>query len=373
MSKKGKVLLVVFMVGVVLPTLFQKTGRTDLGILYLAGERLFQGESVYRLSDANEHTKPPLVTLLILPLTYFPQFWVERLWDVLQFIAYFTLCRLFLEQVQVPKTRRANLVLLATFLFLTPLNAELRLGQYNVLFLTLVLWAVWGGRSFSAGGVLALSILFKPTFLFFAPWVARHCVSWKRAFIGAVAAVLILAGAYGLLFGGPRLIQDTLDWAAFLPESSAKHLLRFDNHGFPSVFGGNSILTPNVFLAAGLLLATLAAAWLPSLLGLACASACFVLFTPMAWFQNYALLTPWIYWVAQRWDQTEGVAARLYLVAASVLWFGIGFLNPTTCHWLECQNWGIHRFPLWCLLGALVFFFFASLVSKKHQHSRKTA
>jgi hypothetical protein len=343
------------MLGVVLPTLVQRTGRTDLHILALASHRLVSGEPVYRLEDANEHTKPPLATLAFIPFSQIPLFWLERLWDVLNLVVYFCLLRVLFTQFRIPAAERFNYAMGTTIFFLTPLNSELRLGQYNVLLFFLMVGSLFRRRPLWTGVAASLAFLFKPTFVFVFPWLLRHTQNRISLFLGAAISLLGLASVYCLVWGPAAFFQDWATWSTFLPLSSAKHLLRCDNHGLPSAlsaFFGGSWEKPLGLLGMAV------SAWAAfqcrdGLYSLSVACVCLIVFSPMAWLQNYSLLLPVFLWVLQRRREAPPSEKAPYALALFILWVGIGALNPTTTQWLHADQWPVQRLPLWALVGAL--------------------
>ncbi len=345
-----------FMFLIVLPTFIQRPDRTDLHLLVQAAHRLLAGEAVYRLQDVNEHTKPPLVTFLFLGPSQISLFWLSRHWDLMNVLACFFLLRVLVRQVDPPAgASRLSLALMAAFLCLTPLNAELRLGQYNILFLSWLAAAGFYRRDLLAGVGLCLAVLFKPPFIFLMPWILRGANRPLRVLVAGAGALAILCAGYALTFGAQRLIADMVEWSRFLPQSSAKHLLRPDNHGLPSVaaaiWGGNP---EKMFLFVGIAWAAATAFFARErLLALALGCVAMVVFTPMAWMQNYSLLLPAGVWAFDRLVKSRGIARALLATAAGVLWLGIGALNPTTCTWAGCEQWAFQRVPLWALLSAL--------------------
>lgn len=350
----GRILLIGFMVGVITPTLIQRTGRTDLQILDLAAHRLMAAEPVYRLEDTNEHTKPPLATLAFIPFSQIPLFALCRLWDLLNLTGYFLLLQLLLRKMGLPEARKRDWALFATFFLLTPLNSELRLGQYNLLLLLAVLGSVLGGKPFWAGVAACFAFLFKPTFVLLFPWVFFQ-VSGRTRFMGGVlGTALSLAAVYSVVFGPSALIADWTAWSAFLPLSSTKHLLRWDNHGFPSAFAAFSGVSAEKPLGIFAMVLCAWAAWKSRdpFQSLSIACACMVFFSPMAWLQNFTLLLPAVFWVLKRRAASLSTQQVFYSLALVILWLGIGALNPTTSHWLQADRWPFQRIPLWVLLAA---------------------
>jgi hypothetical protein len=344
--------LLIFCALVLLPTLVQRTGRTDLHILVQAADRFQAHEPVYRLEDANEHTKPPLVTLAMVPFSWIPLFWLSRIWDCAVLLAVFFLMRALLKELSGSTDSHTLLALYALFLVLTPVNAELRLGQYNLLLLTLIVVTTFKPLPFYQGSALALAVLFKPTFILLAPWTFRYSTHRLRTIVGGLTVVATLSLVYAWFRSTPQLIADFQEWVRFLPQSSAKHLLRFDNHGLPSVLAASGFtLSDGFFQLTGLAIAAFFA-WRGSsrLFSLSVACAATVFFSPMAWLQNYTLLLPAVLLVLQQ--SASEKALRFSLV---LLWFGIGFINPTTSQWLGVEHWGWQRIPFWSLAAALVW------------------
>lgn len=339
---------------VVLPTLVQRTGRGDLQILELAALRLRVGEPVYRLSDGNEHTKPPLATLAFVPFSYIPQFWLCRLWDLINLCVFAALVKLIFARFSFGRSPPAGTMMVAAiFVVLTPFNAELRLGQYNLILLLGILFAEFRKAWLGLGVALAFGVLFKPTLLLLFPWAFATAEKRWKVVAGGALAVTVLSGIYCLWPGADRLIVDTLEWLDFLPQSSAKHLLRLDNHGLPSALAVFGWKAEKTIVLAGLVLACVVA-WTVEdrLASLALGCALCVVSSPMAWVQNYTLLLPAVVWTLHRWLESPSRYRWAYLSAIGILWLGIGALNPTTSDWLDTGKWPVARIPLVALLAS---------------------
>lgn len=343
-GRGGQIALGLFIFLILAPTLFYRTGRSDLAILTLAAQRLWAGEAVYRLEDPNEHTKPPPATLIISPVAWVPQPVLFRLWDLASLLAFAYLLWELVRQAKFDATRPAVFWVLVTWaLLLNPYNGELRLGQYNALLFAFLVWAGFGGRAAGAGLALCLAVLFKPTFVLMSPWVLRQSPRPSRTLAAGTALLGALVMAYSLCFGFSQFIDDIRAWVTFLPMSSFKHIARPDNHGLPSfiaVHFGSGF--ENALLLVGLAISGLAAWKGEALLSLAVCGVAMIVFSPMAWMQNFILLAPGVVWALR----------RRHSLALGVLWLGIGLLNPTTCQWWACDTWGWARAPLWALLLA---------------------
>lgn len=342
---------------VILPTLTKRTDRADLRLLVNAGERLASGKLVYNLGDLDEHTKPPLCTLLFLPAHRIDFFVLGRIWDVLNLVVFVCLAFFFARRFQRPNGPSVpRLALLGCLFTLTAWNAEIRLGQFNVIGMGLMILAAEAGPILARGGALAVALLLKPTNIIFLPWVVRY---GRRPLplAAATAGVLVgLTAIYLVLFGYAAFVEDHRSWLAFLGPSTAKHIVRLDNLGLPSVFAistGNSL--QNFFLALGGGLTALLAWKFPrrpwEVFSLAAAMV--IVFSPMAWPQNYSLLLPLAIWMwAEYW---EGVPAGPSLV---LLYVTQQIYNPSTWdYWGPLGRWKVPLVGTGLVLAA----FFAAL------------
>lgn len=353
MSRAWQIALGLFLFLILSPTLFYRTGRSDLGILTLAAQRLWTGQTVYRLEDPNEHTKPPLTTLAISPVAWLPQPVLFRLWDLASLLAFAYLLYELVRQAQFRSKNTATAwVLIVWAVLLNPYNAELRLGQYNALLFAFLIWAGFRGQAIGAGIALCLAVLFKPTFVLMAPWVWKQSPRpWRSVFSG-LALLGVLSAIYAISFGFGTFIDDFRAWSTFLPASSFKHIARPDNHGIPSFlavhFGAGA---ENALLLIGMAISAWAAWKCDALLSLSICGVAMIALSPMAWMQNFILLAPGVVWALR-----QGHRGAIF-----VLWLGIGLLNPTTCQLWACDTWGWARAPLWALLLATTICVFAEL------------
>jgi alpha-1,2-mannosyltransferase len=338
---------------VVLGTLLLKAERLDLEILLRAAHNLRLGQEVYRLEDYAEHTKPPLVTFLLIPLTHLPLSIVRVAWDLLN-VAVLLLMATRLPALgsgEQAKRPAWALPLLGILFVLNNWNAELLLGQYNLLLLGALLLL---SNELLAGLGVFFALALKPTNLIFLPWALRQHACPRRVFAAALGWGALAACGY-LLFRGPRgLLEDHLQWLGFLGDSTFKHLFRADNYGIPSFLarlGFESRALPFSFM----LLATGLSTWLAlrsrdALEGLALTALLAVALSPMSWNQNYCLMLPLALALTRRWlDKRE---AGWILVALVLLYVGTQIYNPTIFGMTLYRELNELRIPLWTSLAA---------------------
>ena len=143
---------------------------------------------------------PPLLAVLVLPLTAVPYRTARELWLELECVWLVALVRLVFHRSWLP-----SLAIAVALIAWPPITLELRYGQWTLLLALLTLGA-WKGRSApaGAGGVLGLAVALKffPAVLLgvFVLRRAWRTVAWAIASAGAFA-LAPLAIAPGLLSG----------------------------------------------------------------------------------------------------------------------------------------------------------------------------
>ncbi len=352
-----RLLAVALCAGVLLATFLRGADLTDLRILLVAARHLSAGETVYDLRDANEHTKPPLATLLFVPLSHLDETALNRAWDALNVGLYLALAAFLLKRYRA--SRRGGIatpLLLVVLVTLNPWNQEIRLGQYNTLTLALLVLAGLGPFPFLQGLPVAIALLMKPTNLVFLPWAVHQSRRPMRLIAGTGFSLAALAAVYTHFFGWERLYADHRAWLALLPVSGARHLHRTDNLGLVRLVDelglGRWVWSLWVAGWGAILFAERSGAdWLGrlSIAGIVC-----LLLSPMAWFQNYVLLLPFVVYLLVR--AGDGGADRwprvLWGSALGVLYFGLE-VNRALC----VQGWLSGPFcetpvPVWAVLAA---------------------
>jgi len=351
----GLLLGVVFFVKYVQFWILSPGPRLDLDILLNAARRFSHGEPVYLLSDVAEHTKPPLLTPLLLALSRVPESLIRSMMDVvigaLPFVVWWQWNRLSPRQSMLPFWSLG-----VAFAVLSPVwHAEARLGQYNLLLIVMTLAAAWCSRTEKAsisGILMALGILLKPTQLIFLPWViaSAGASSWKKHFrgfaYGALSVPLVLGSWYMALAGADRLIADHLQWLKFLPQSTLKHIDRLDNYGIPALLshqGAAWAASPITALAATLLSVVVSVFWKRPDQSFQVVAWISLALSPMTWKQNFIVLLPLTLVLASRLPQVRA----LFGLASILL---IGFMTPYWTGEAFIHLWGYWLGPSWCAL-----------------------
>jgi hypothetical protein len=332
-------------------TLLASRERGDLDILLLAGERFLARKPLYLLSDSSEHTKPPLLSPLLAALAALPRSWVHAAWDILLLLAPFLLLSLWNRLRSEEGKARIPLLWegLLGCVLLGPLwTVEAAYGQYNLLQLLLLLGSLlllrrnFGHRGpFTAGLLLVPGVLLKPTLVLFGPWIlGRWATAGRKSLafpLGIAGAALLLIAGFLWLQPSASLLQEHAEWAHFIGQSQARHLLRSDNFGFPTLLArlgsdfvrGPGIMAVSLLLASGITglhhfsprrftpLQTFLAIHLLTLVS-----------SPMAWRQNFVLLLPLAWELAIL--RPKNRVSRGFLAAAFLALLLIGRVSD---HW----------------------------------------
>lgn len=346
--------------------------RGDLDIVMNAARRWISGEAVYRLTDDSEHTKPPLLMALSVPLLSLPRIWLRVLWDLLNLALPFLILRELTREKGGFRSHWREVS--GTVVLLAPLwYIEAVYGQYNLLILWMTLvaarWAIQGGRLLecASGFWFAITLIIKPTQLFLAPWLVVRVLSardqsfWPilRAIVGGVLAIFALGAIYVAMSSWEALVADHRQWLAFIPQSAAKHVLRDDNFGIPTLLvrlGLGWIQSSPLFVVLGLGL-TSALAWRlrrTSLLALSGSLVLMLAFSPMCWRANFGILIPLVFLLFSQ------VRSGGRLAGAHLAWIGvlsIFALSRVSPYWLGDSGMtamGRVALPLWLAFAALV-------------------
>lgn len=344
------------MVGVILATFLRGADRTDLDIFLKAAHNLETGQPVYSLADANEHTKPPLATALFIPLTHVNAKDLGQCWDGMNIALMLALTFFFARALKLrTPPARATWVLLMLLWLLNPWNKEIRLGQYNLLTFTFILVAGFGPRIFS-GMLATLAILIKPTNVFFLPWVMKRRPQWRALAAGAGITVIFLSGYYVAHAGWAALFADHQTWLHTLPLSAAKHLHRTDNYGLVRLLDeANAPQALRIAQFAGAALVLISAYFMDWATALSAAAIVGIALSPMAWFQNYVLLLPWVALLFSRsFSAQVGWAERTFSRLALFFLYAGMEIFPAFAGQGLLKQYSDLPIPIWVLAAATV-------------------
>lgn len=277
---------------------------SDFAMYYRAGERIRQGETLYRLSDGHlRYLYPPASAAFFAAFTFLPLEAAKFLWYCLEFVALYVAFFIFfrvLPQKEKTKTYLAtfSLLILAKFL-----GREIELGQINLFIICLL-----GGafvffleeKPIKAGMLWAMSLFFKPYALVFLPYFA---LKRKLKLIGTGGIILLLGLAAPLLFYGVREnIQVHKDWFGILSESTPGLLTSYDAASLCAfifkIFPGQQKTTPSILLLVSFFISAVLFLWMlklgraascgkPEILEVAFLLLLIPLFSPLGWYYNY--------------------------------------------------------------------------------------
>jgi hypothetical protein len=338
---------------------------TDFGVCYRGGQRIIQGETLYRVSDGHLQFKySPAAAAFFAPLALLPWEAAKAAWYVLE-IAFLAGIFLIFSRILALPGKRAASVFLWTFLIeLKFLGRELELGQVNLLILfalTLMLYCLIREKETRAGWLWGGTLIFKPYALVFLPYflIKRRFRALAAGIVAPAAGLILPALFYGIK-GSFVVLRE---WPATLSKSTAGLLASYDNaslygfllKAFPTASGW---LIKIVFLAV---FAWLAAAvfWMmragrraPAIKSPEALEGAFLfilipLFSPLGWNYNYLYSLPAVMLIVHTWDDFPKagriiLGANFLLIGTSLveLW-GRGAFHFYTNHALVVLNFMI--------------------------------
>ncbi len=236
------------------------TNNHDFEIFYRAAERLQAGENIYAESAAFREAletgqfnmkddsiqwpygNPPLLAILIVPLTRLPYTAAAALWTALNILMLLGACAAVLAAIGRLDWTGA-VVALALLYAYYPDTVCLRLGQVEILLFLLIalsFLALKRGRDAWAGAALgfATAIKFFPgALILFLAWKRK----WKAAAWGLGVAIVAL-GASILIAGPENFAAYTEAWSVYAGGAFSAFPLNQSFNGFFS-----RMFRPNVF------------------------------------------------------------------------------------------------------------------------------
>jgi len=307
-KKKAVRFALILTAGVVLASAYIfliRRDMTDFGVCYQGGERIIQGETLYREADGHLQFKySPAAALFFTPLSLLPYEAAKAVWFILELAFLAGIIHLADRMLPAAGKRGPWIIALTLLIELKFLGRELELGQVNLLILfilTLMLYSLIHGKEDRAGLLWGGSLFFKPYALVFLPYLLL-----KRRFrtlltgAGMVVAGLLLPAIFYGLRGDVAVFQE---WSASLSKSTAPLLASYDNaslYGFLlKTFPALSLEIGRAVLLAVFLALALAVLWMmragraspaiqnPEILEAAFLLVLIPVFSPLGWNYNY--------------------------------------------------------------------------------------
>lgn len=382
MKKKTAVLLVLVLAAVVVLAsayIFHiRQDMTDFGVCYQGGQRIVQGETLYREADGHLKFKySPAAALFFAPLTVLPSEAAKPVWYILE-LALLAGIFLFSWRMLPAAAKRATPVIVWTFLIeLKFLARELELGQVNlfILFiLILMLHFLLKGKETLAGLLWGSSLFFKPYALVFLPYFLL-----KKKFRTLSAGIAVsVAGLFlpALFYGIKGNFSVLGEWPATLSKSTSGLLASYDNASlygfllktFPSL---SKHASGAIFLTFFLALA-LAVLWMikkgqapaapqnPEILESAFLFILIPLFSPLGWNYNYLYSVLAVMLILSAWRHFPRTGQIILI---------INFVIMSTS---LIEVWGRGLFRFYTHYALVVFNFLIVLASLAYLRAKKT-
>jgi len=278
---------------------------SDFSVCYKAGERIIQGETIYRESDGHMQYKySPPSALFFSAFSFLPYDWARLFWYILEFLFLLGIFILSFKILPVPEKKAAAACLWTFLILLKFLGREVELGQVNlfILFiLTLMLYSLLEEKESISGLFWGISLFFKPYALVFLPY---FLIKRKYRITGVGLALFLFGLALPALFYGlPGNLLVLEEWPANLSHSTASLLSVYDNaslYGFLlKAFPASWRLEAQIILALALLFLGSVVLWMikisraiqksqrPEVLEGAFLFIMIPLFSPLGWYYNY--------------------------------------------------------------------------------------
>jgi hypothetical protein len=351
---------------------------TDFGVCYQGGQRIVQGETLYREADGHLQFKySPAAALFFAPLAILPYEAAKAVWYIVEFVFLAGIFLFSYRMLQAGVTRAAPLFIWTFLIELKFLARELELGQVNlfILFLlTLMLYFLFKKKETRAGLLWGSSLFFKPYALVFLPYFLL-----KKKFRALLAGTVIAAAGLVLpviFYGFKGNLAVLREWPATLSKSTPGLLASHDNaslygfllKAFPAF---SKPMSRAVFLAIFLVLAAVVL-WLiragrtspsiknPEVLESAFLLILIPLFSPLGWNYNYLYSLLAVMLILSSWRHFPQ-AGQVILV--------INFVVISTS---LIEIWGKTLFHFYMQLALVVLNFLIVLVLLIYLRSKNT-
>lgn len=230
--------------------LFPLPPQIDFAAYYLAARALRGGMDPYDpsvlaelasstgIADYTPYLYPPLLAVIITPLTALPYHIAAAVWLALSTAALVGALALLKSLVET-RDRAFPFIVAAVFVF-PPVNHTLELGQINHFLLLLIAGAVMAPRTPVAGALIGIAAAIKV----FPAAIGGLFVATRN--FRAIAA-LILAGTAvtGASIAAPTSHRALREWIHVLPQINEQRLITPNNQSVSAVFA--RLLSPHRF------------------------------------------------------------------------------------------------------------------------------
>ena len=308
----------------------------DFEVISRVGARTLAAEPLYREEDGHYQFKYlPAFGLLAIPAALLPLPVAKGLWftistGLVAVVLAASLALLPSRLKPVPVLIALTVVAMAKFY-----GHELVLGQVNLLFAAIVLFAVHlfvRGRPTQAGLLVALAVVIKPYAVIFVPWFAAQRAT--RALVAALAGIMVALLLPVALYGLQGTIDLHEDWWRTVTESTAPNLLNADNVSLAGMYAkwfgpgraaaSLTVATSVALLgAAALVFALRRGVSAPEGLEAALLLTCIPLLSPQGWDYVFLLSTPAVMYLMNYDRMLPGVMRVMTWIALAVVAFSL--------------------------------------------------
>jgi len=198
----------------------------DFEVNYKAGQRLYEGETLYRTADGHWQFKYlPFSALLYLPLTFLPLPLAKACWFGLVVAASVSILAISSQVIDYKYDTFFSPVFITVLVMGRFLFREIQLGQINALITFLLLVMIWlwvrsGNRAsiFAGGAIGGLATALKPYAVIFFPYFAIR-KKWPALLAGsAVLGLAVFSPA--LFYGWKGNLKVLGEWRSSLAAST---------------------------------------------------------------------------------------------------------------------------------------------------------
>lgn len=304
--KNIKILFIAFLILslLVIYWFWVRKDMSDFGVCYRGGERIREGETLYRIADGHiQYKYSPGSAVFFSYFSLFPYEAAKFLWYVLELSLLFFILHFSYDLLPLKQKKKSPVILLSFLVLLKFLAREIELGQANILIaflLMMVLLAVLKENDIGGGFFWGFSLLFKPYALVFLPY---FILKKKFKLIASGVGLALLGFISPVIFYGFKGTMAVLvDWQQTLSQSTGTLLDSYDNASlhafFIKIFSAYSREVAWIFIALLVFLLSCSFLWMmyvgkkerlkkPEVLESAFLLILIPLLSPLGWYYNY--------------------------------------------------------------------------------------